>query len=307
MTGALELTQKLQGRWHRNYGTAPCPVCQPEARRDQNALTVSDGRDGRLLAHCKRLGCDFRSILAAAGIAPGGYRPPTPAEIARREAEQQAAAAKRAGQAERLWHEARPIKGTLAETYLRAARGISCPLPPTLRFHPDCWHAATSKRFPAMVALVEGAAGFSVHRTYLRPDGLGKADIKPAKTMLGAVAGGAVRLSIGAERLLVGEGIESTISAFTMLGSPRICAWAALSTSGMRSLRLPRVGGLGGLGTIGASLVIAVDGDKAGRDAGRQLGERANALGWEVGFLDPGGFADWNDRLMLDGGSHECA
>ncbi len=39
MTDARALTQALGGRWHGHYGAAPCPVCQPERRKGQNALT----------------------------------------------------------------------------------------------------------------------------------------------------------------------------------------------------------------------------------------------------------------------------
>ena len=54
MTEARDLTRALGGTWYGHFGTAPCPVCQPEARADQNALTISDG-NRTLLAHCKRL------------------------------------------------------------------------------------------------------------------------------------------------------------------------------------------------------------------------------------------------------------
>ena len=70
MTEARDLTLSFGGKWYRRYGAAPCPVCQPEGRRGQNALTLSDGRAG-LLLHCKKSGCDFRDILAAGGIVPG--------------------------------------------------------------------------------------------------------------------------------------------------------------------------------------------------------------------------------------------
>ena len=45
-----------------------------------------------------------------------------------------------------------------------------------------------------MVALVEGGNDFAVHRTYLGAGGR-KADVDPAKAMLGPCAGGAVRLA----------------------------------------------------------------------------------------------------------------
>lgn len=287
MIGARELTLALGGRWHGRYGAAPCPVCQPDRRKDQNALTLSDGRSG-LLLHCKRAACDFCDILAAAGLRAGDYRPPDPADLAKQIAEAKAKAARRAEAAHQLWTEAQPIDGTPAEAYLRG-RGISCPLPDRLRFHPQCWHGPSGARFPAMVALVEGGEGFAVHRTYLRPDGSGKAGLAGGdKLMLGATAGGAVRLSGGVSRLAVAEGIESALSLLCGLLAGPVTVWAALSTSGMRSLRLPK--------QIG-QLVIAGDGDQPGREAAFALASRAHALGWHVALIDPGSGADFNDIL----------
>jgi hypothetical protein len=287
MTDARDLTLALGGRWHGRFGAAPCPVCQPERRKGQNALTLADGRTGRLALHCKKSACAFTDILCASGLRAGDYRPPDPATLAQREREAKAEAEKRAAQAKRLWQESLPIAGTVAEAYLRG-RGITCELPPTLRFHPACWHGPTAKRFPAMLAAVQGSGLPAVHRTFLRPDGLGKADIDPARAMLGAVAGGAVRLADGPSRLVVGEGIESTLSlACGLLGEPATL-WAALSTSGLRGLRLPAQSG---------RLTIACDGDGPGRDAARNLAERAHGLGWQVGTIDPGTGRDFNDIL----------
>ncbi|KQV39174.1 MULTISPECIES: toprim domain-containing protein [unclassified Rhizobium] len=189
------------------------------------------------------------------------------------------------------WREALPIGGTIGETYLREARGITCALPETLRYHPACRHPST-RRLPALVALVEGAERLAIHRTYLRHDGAGKADIEPAKAMLGAVAGGAVRLTQSGYRLVVCEGIETGLSLASGLvnGTPAI--WAALSTSGMKRLVLPPDPG---------NLLIATDGDDAGRAAGNALGERASALGWKVSLLPAPAGRDWNDVLCMKG------
>jgi hypothetical protein len=209
--------------------------------------------------------------------------------LARREAEARAEAVKRAEQARRLWREALPIEGTPAARYLREARGIPLErLPAVLRFHPECWHGPTGRHWPAMVAAVQGAGLPAVHRTYLRPNGSGKAPIEPAKAMLGATAGGAVRLTEGPSRLVVGEGIESTLSLLCGLLDGPATAWAALSTSGLRGLHLPPQPG---------RLTIACDGDTPGRDAAHALAQRADALGWRVGILDPGTGGDWNDIL----------
>jgi len=54
-----------------------------------------------------------------------------------------------------------------------------------------------------MIAAVQGNQLAAVHRTYLKADGSGKADIEPAKMMLGATKRAAVRLSEARERLVV--------------------------------------------------------------------------------------------------------
>jgi hypothetical protein len=290
MTNARELTVALRGEWHGSYGMAPCPICQPERRKDQRGLSLSNGMCGILLVRCFKGGCNFRDIAVAAGIYPGSYRAPNPSLIAKRLAEENAKTEKRAGQALRLWQEAEPIKGTLAETYLRG-RGITCPLPDTLRFAPSCWHAS-AQHLPALVAMVEGSDAFAVHRTYLREDGSGKAKVNPPKAMLGRVGGGAVRLSEGDRKLVVAEGIETALSLASGLLRTPVTIWAALSTSGLRGLDLPEKPG---------RMTIASDGDKAGREAANALAERATALGWQVSLLSAPDGRDWNDVLIANG------
>jgi hypothetical protein len=238
------------------------------------------------LAHCKKTACAFQDILAAAGVTNGVYIALDPETITQRDAEAKAEANKKSRQAERCWSEALPIIGTAAERYLRG-RGITCELPVTLRYHPNCWHSS-GKRFLAMVALIEGVSGYAVHRTYLRGDGTGKAAVKPNKAMLGATAGGAVRLTEARGSLVVAEGIETALSlASGLLGRPATI-WAALSTSGMRRLHLPSLPG---------RLTVAMDGDDAGRAAGHDLAERAHALGWNVSLLPAPDGSDWCDVL----------
>ena len=286
MMEAHSIVLALGGKWHGRYGLCRCP-----AHGDRSpSLSLSDGSNGRLLAKC-HTGCDFADVMAALrglGLIEGGgaYVAPDRAALAERDAQERADAAKRAAQAERLWEEAMPIGGTGAEAYLRC-RGIVGALPPTLRFHPACWHQ-TAKRFPAMVARLEGATGFAVHRTYLQPDGLSKANVAPAKAMLGATAGGAVRLAPGQGALAVAEGIETALSLSCGLLSAPAAVWAALSASGMAALHLP---------PKPSRLIVASDGDKAGREAAHALAERASALGWAVSLLPAPEGADWNDIL----------
>ena len=282
---ARDLTAHLGGKWHGAYGTARCP-----AHDDRNpSLSIRDGAGGRLLMHC-HAGCAFADILDAAGVTVGEYRAPDPVEVVRREAEQAREAMKRERQALAIWHESRPIEGTVAETYLRR-RGINCDLPDTLRFHPKCWHGPTAKRLPAMIALVASAnlGGAAVHRTYLRADGSGKAASAPAKMMLGGCLGGAVGLTDGQQgSLTIAEGIETALSLACGLLPDRPAIWAALSASGMAGLQLPLFPG---------RLTIATDGDPAGHEAGHKLATRAHALGWQVSMLPAPEGHDWNDVL----------
>lgn len=285
---ARQLTRILKGRWIRSYGVARCP-----AHNDRSpSLSLTNAADGRLLLFC-HAGCSFNEVMTALGIIaaselPGGEV--APAEIARRRAEETARIQRRSRQARTLWNETMHVVGTCAETYLRG-RGITCALPSTLRFAPACWHQ-NAERLTAMVALVEGAEGFGVHRTYLRTDGLGKANVTPSKAMLGVIKGGAVRLFKGTGTLVVAEGIETALSLNSGLLNGNPSVWATLSAGNMAALRLPDRPGL---------LVVATDGDDTGRSAGDNLAERASRQGWNVSMLPAPQNCDWNDILKAKG------
>jgi hypothetical protein len=47
-----------------------------------------------------------------------------------------------------MWAWRRPITGTIAEAYLRRARGITCALPPSIAFLPP----AKPEHHPALIA-----------------------------------------------------------------------------------------------------------------------------------------------------------
>ena len=293
MSEARRITAMLGGRWYGRYGAACCPAHQDT----RPSLTITDA-PGRLLLHCKA-GCGFTDVLTALrwkGVLEGINRmpEPDPAALARARLEAAQLAEKREQQALACWSEAQPIVGTPAEAYLRG-RAITCELPATLRYHPSCWHPEARRlgagRLPAMLARVEGAAHFAIHRTYLRPGGSGKADVQPAKAMLGSTTGGAVCVTFAEEGpLVVAEGIETALSLASGLVAGPATIWAALSTSGMSTLNLP---------VKPHRLIIATDGDTPGQEAGLLLAERAQAMGWDVSHLPAQQGRDWNDALML--------
>lgn len=132
-----------------------------------------------------------------------------------------------------LWRGAMPAAGTLAEVYLRA-RGIRGPVLAealkALRFHPRAFWGGEPGAWihaPAMLARVVTPAGPTggVHATYLAADGSGKAALKPAKRMFGpqtgldgAVGGAWLIGPKGRGGVIVGEGIESVLSALMLRG-----------------------------------------------------------------------------------------
>lgn len=292
MTEAEWIIRALKGHWYGKYGMAYCPAhknsCTP-------SLCIGSGENGRLLAYC-HAGCTFSSVIAAlrALNLVRGHHAPSIFEcshFSEKETARLTANERRRGHALRMWDQAQPISGTIAENYLRG-RGITCDLPDTLRFHPAAWHGPTKQRLPALIASVQRDDFAAVHRTFLRNDGKGKAVLEGGnKLMLGSTKGAAVRLSDGREKLVVAEGIETALSLMSGLLVQPKAVWATLSTSGMRSLQLPKKKG---------QLTIAADGDEPGRAAAHALAERADSLGWSVFMLLAPDNKDWND-LLLEG------
>lgn len=282
MSAAYNLISGLQGKWFGGHGSAPCPVCQPERRKDQHGLSAKTDGD-RLLVCCHKSGCDFRDILDAAGVArDAGALIGDPQADAKRAAYDAA----KLEEARRLWARARPICGTKGEVYLRG-RSITCPLPPTLGWVADVFHGPSGRYLSAMVANVSAGG---IHRTFFEKTGARIAE--NAKMMLGPCAGGAVVLSAAQGPLVVCEGLETGLSLLSGLLREPASVWAALSTSGIRSLVLPPTPG---------QLIIASDGDAPGMASAEALGSRASALGWEVGFLNAPDGRDWNDVLTQGG------
>lgn len=278
---AKDLTHYLGGIWRNGYGQAPCPICQSERRADQNALSISDS-NGTLLLHCFKSNCDFQEILRAAGMGHFAASPHRMGEAMHRKTGLEYRSAQMA-KAEDIWRSTDPIRGTMAEAYLHG-RGKSCDIPKALRFLPDSYHGPTGNWGCALVAKVEPNGG--IHRTFFTKSGERVA--KSPKMMLGPCVGSAVRLSQAPGPLVVCEGIETGLSLLSGLLSGPANVWAALSTSGLKALELPKLPG---------ELIIATDGDLAGRKAGNSLGNRASSLGWNVSFMTAPEGQDWNDAL----------
>ena len=123
--------------------------------------------------------------------------------------------------------------------YLRS-RSIKL-TPPILRFLDTAPHRLGA-RFPAMLAPVVNVSGeqTGVHLTYLRPDGANKVDLPKEfqRESRGAIRGGAIRLAehVPGTALVIGEGIESTLSAMQIFDLP---GWSAVFAGGLKTIELP--------------------------------------------------------------------
>ena len=126
----------------------------------------------------------------------------------------------------------------------------------------------------------------AIHRTFLAIDGNGKAPVDPAKMMLGPCRGGVVRLGELSDVLMVGEGIETCLAAMQATGNP---AWAALSTSGLRTLDLPYAV---------REVIVLADGDDPGEAAARDCAWRWRREGRRVRIARPPSGMDFNDLLV---------
>lgn len=134
-------------------------------------------------------------------------------------------------EARAIWEASRPIAGTIAEIYLRESRGIILVPPACLRFQPRlAIGPREAGEAPAMVAAVTDLSGavVAIQRTFLLPDGSGKAAIERPKRALGPVGQGAVCLALAGPVTGVAEGVETGLSAMEMF---RVPVWCALGSN----------------------------------------------------------------------------
>ena len=194
--------------------------------------------------------------------------------------------------AKRLFRAGRPVRGTLAEAYLRA-RGITAPLAwPSLRYHPSVYYraheGAAREVWPALLAGVTDGAGrlTGLQRTWLDRTRPAKAPFPDPRRAMGHLLGNGVRFGPARDTLAAGEGVETMLALKSVL--PHLPMIAALSANHLAALDFP---------AQVRRLYVAQDNDAAGRFAAERLRERGGAAGIEVRDLLPL-FEDFNADLV---------
>ena len=212
----------------------PCPLC---GGSDRFRFDNKDGRgtyicnscgagDGMKLAQ-EFTGRPFSTIAAEIDAILGNVRPDAPTRPALGDDE-------RRQLLRETYAATKPVQvGDLVHAYL-STRGIEELIyPPSLRFGAALRDGDGGVR-PCMVALVgiPGEKPASMHRTFLKPDGSGKAEMgAPRKLMPGELPEGAcVQLSAwnGHGPIGIAEGIETAMSASALFDIP---VWAAINTT----------------------------------------------------------------------------
>ncbi len=289
---AQALVKALGGRWCRSYGMVRCPVHDDRTP----SLKVSDNPDGGLAVHCFA-GCAWRDVkdaLRRQGLLPAWRansrstrsHVPRPSS-AKPKAERDPEKAGRIEAARRIWDDALPAADSLVERYLRG-RGITMPIPPSIRYAPNLRHTPTGMTLPTMVAAIQGPDRriMGIHRTYLRGDGKDKVPFTKPRLMLGVCRQGAVRLAAAGPTLAIGEGIETSLTVMQESGIP---TWAALSTGGMEGIILP---------PCVREVILCPDGDTPGDVAALAAAHRILSEGRKVRVARPPDGTDFNDLLL---------
>jgi hypothetical protein len=285
---AETIAKALGGRKAGSGWSARCP-----AHDDRTpSLSLRDTGEGKVLVRC-HAGCDQDEVIAhlkANGLwtqnGPRLFRHAASRRVTK-PTEPDHDDIKRTEAALSIWQAAKPAGGTLVESYL-GSRGLRLPAMLALRFHP-CLKHPSGDSWPAMIALVTRGsddAPLAIHRTFLARNGAGKAPVDPQKMMLGPCRGGAVRLAEPGDVLMIGEGIETCLAAMQETGYP---AWAALSTSGLRTLDLPQAV---------RDVIVLADGDDPGEAAARDCALRWKRDGRRVRIARPPEGMDFNDMLV---------
>jgi len=197
--------------------------------------------------------------------------------------------------ARRLFAMAKPVPGTLGDTYLRN-RGIADLRDNTaLRFHSRCFYRGDEDdpgdrvrdAWPALIAAVTAPDGTitGAHRTWLDPSTGDKAPVSTPRRAMGLLLGNGVRFGRASDVLMAGEGLETTLSLRQVM--PTMPMVAALSANHLAALELPP--------TL-RRLYLARDDDPAGRWAADTLVERARTIGIEA-MVVGSTLGDFNEDL----------
>lgn len=197
--------------------------------------------------------------------------------------------------ARRLFRMTQPLAGTLADAYLRKCGILRASTHAALGFHPSCYYhdlvTGRTSSYPALIAVVTDCAGAitGVHRSWLDPEGVGKAKVNDPRRALGGLLGNGVRFGFPVNApvpvMAAGEGLETMLSLSHVM--PSMPMVAALTANHLAAFRFP---------PECRRVYIAADADAAGRHGIEALSRRAQEEGILPLVLSPE-LGDFNEDL----------
>ena len=162
-------------------------------------------------------------------------------------------------------------------------------------------------KYPAMIGVVRSIDGKvqGIHRTYLHPQGFGKANLDPCKKAFSykTIKGGAIQLFPPTDTLALTEGIETALAVHAATNLP---VWATLGTSGLKSVVIPD--------TVKQVYIMADHDDidpsrgyKPGEYAAQVLARQLIKQGMEIKIVTPEETGDWLDVINESRGGKAAA
>jgi putative DNA primase/helicase len=275
---ADRIVRQLGGKWQGDFAMCRCP-----AHADSTAsLSVRVG-ERAVLFHCFA-GCAADAIMAA--LRSGKILAPVDHDPGQR----QEGKADHNKVALAVWRHAEPYAGSLAERYLRSRAIVPDGI--NARYDPRCqFGAGAAKAYaPALIVPIEEDAGVvAIHRTFLAPNGRGKADMPEPKWMLGNPGSGAVRWGgIPTDGVLrLAEGVEDAASVMNMLGAG-LFVWPVLGIERYQAVAIPE--------SIHTVVIYSQHGGEAARAIARAT-PHLTANGRQLVSKLPPHAGDWNDLL----------
>ena len=284
-TDVVEIAQSLGLKRYGQEWRGACPSCG----YGKEVFSLKATSTGNAFYYC-HAGCTYQELKGLISSDRKIYH----SRVMKKPEDKRKASASLKHQAyiQRLWAESQPASGTIAQRYLKT-RGLNGNPPSSLRFHPRLKHTLSKQYFPVLLAKVTGPGGQSLkalHRTFLKPDGSGKADVMSNKRMLGNVTGYSVHLSEPSNgELIICEGIETGLAVQQATG---LATWAALSWGGIANLELPPIPDV-------SSVIVAADADDDGQGlyGAKKAAKRWRLLGYKVKISLPPKGLDFLDLL----------
>ena len=288
---AETIAKALGGRRSGRGWVARCP-----AHDDRNpSLSIAEGRAGRPVLFCFA-GCqwpEIRDALQAKGLWPdhGLYATARYDHVspAWRCTDPERNQRQRIDPARRLWAAVRPITDRDPAGCYLASRGLPGPWPATLRFVSNVRHPS-GETVPALVAAAcrwPDHEPVAVQLTALTADGR-KAPVEPLRWTRGVLRSAKVRLAPWREDrpIVLVEGTEDGLAVLRALSD--VTPWAVLGASNAAHAVLPE----------GADVILAFDGDDAGRRASAVAAEALSGRGHRVRVATLPEGRDLNDLLQ---------